>query len=601
MWSACPWCLTMASSSIGTPSNTLRCHPLIVPNRVRHKSGSVDAVRSYKVDDSAAWLAGHGNEVSTRIGSGTSAANAIVIDSDEDMTAISSLSRTDTPRELPMDHDTSLNKDVINYSDSEIQLLRSENKAEDEQEDSPLPLPADVSDPPSSRALTREEDATALSGLRSDGFEVMTSDSEADGADEEVNAAEDMDGSRVSARHAKPPSFSSLQPIRKLLARRKRRGDPGLDAPPERTIVSPGVSKKQGGREFHEEAPSITSSEGEDELHCPASDPQLKRVPLPKTDHGRARRLVMPESADLPLVAVTMRGDCHFIERKKKYRISGYSLPNPGVFRHVGDVCMVGNTAVLGCDKGPHQISFLSLARKPQMIDITWSPHSSGPRYQDTQKRGVSRLATIHAEDGHIKFLSGGYDGTIHEWTAAIEKLNEPRSRKVVSHGACIMALAYRDRDRSVMASAHKTLHITDLNRCKTMTHPFSNDIQQIHIHPQAAYVTLLEVRHLDRQIQLYDNRKGDFNGEPCLSFGHRNPNGKFSGAHTRGSVHLVHFAMASEDGGVLLWDFRNSKRAVIERRFQQAERVVHTIFADTDIATFGQGVVTFFEDYLTR
>lgn len=131
---------------------------------------------------------------------------------------------------------------------------------------------------------------------------------------------------------------------------------------------------------------------------------------------------------------------------------------------------------------------------KPHMIDVARCPHSSGPRYQDTQKRGVSRLAAIHAEGGHIKFLSGGYDGTIHEWTADVETLNEPHSRKVVSHGACVMALAYRDRDRSVVASMQRRLHITDLNRCKTMTHPFSNEIQQIHIHPQAAHVTLLEV-----------------------------------------------------------------------------------------------------------
>lgn len=67
-------------------------------------------------------------------------------------------------------------------------------------------------------------------------------------------------------------------------------------------------------------------------------------------------------------------------------------------------------------------------------------------------------------------------------------------------------------------------------------------------------------MRHLDRQIQLYDSRKGGFGSEPCLSFGRRNTNGKFPGRYTRGSVHLVHFAMASEDGGVLLWDFRNSK-----------------------------------------
>lgn len=131
---------------------------------------------------------------------------------------------------------------------------------------------------------------------------------------------------------------------------------------------------------------------------------------------------------------------------------------------------------------------------KPQMINVARCPHSSGLRYQDTEKRGVSRLAAIHAEGGHIKFLSGGYDGTIHEWTADVETLNEPHSRKVVSYGACVMALAYRNRDRSVVASFQKKMSITDLNRCKTITHPFSNEIQQIHIHPQAAYVTLLEV-----------------------------------------------------------------------------------------------------------
>ncbi|KAF8138183.1 hypothetical protein EV363DRAFT_1393650 [Boletus edulis] len=472
---------------------------------------------------------------------------------------MSSLSRGDEPRGLPNDHGASSNQDVIDYSDSGIALfssVHSENRADDDPEDPyhspPPPIP---SAPPSRCTSTIEDEAVALSGLHSDDTDVTTSDTEADGTDEVANGAEDTQGSRH-------------QPVNKLGAKGKRRDH----------AERPGVSKKQR-KASCEQSPAESEEE-------PASDPHLKRVSLPKTDHGRARRLLMPESADLPLVAVTMRGDCHFIERKKKYRISGYSLPNPGVFRHVGDVCMVGNTAILGCDKGTHQISFLDVTGKPKMIHSAWSPHSSGPRYHDTQKRGVSRLAAIHANEGHIKFLSGGYDGTIHEWTAGIEKLNEPRSRKVVSHGACIMALAYSDRDRSVMASAQRRLHITDLNRSKTMTHPFSNDIQQIHIHPQAAYITLLE---------------GGFDGEPCLSFGHRNTSGKFSGTHTRGSVHLVHFAMASEDGGVLLWDFRNSQRAVIERRFQQAEKVVHAIFADRDIATFGQGVVTFFEDYLAR
>ena len=304
-------------------------HPLIyVPNRVRHGSGSVLHKvhgNAFVSGQNATWFAEHGNEkcrlpvVSAHGGSGASAADAIFVDSDQDISGVSTLSRTDMPK-LPIIHGASLNQDVIDSPDSDIELLsavRSENKVEEDPETpyhSPLPLAressADISDmmpsdPPPRCALTKEE-GVALSGHPSDG------NFEADGADKKVDSAEDMDGNR---RHVKPPCLPpSLQPIRKLLAGRIRRGDPERD----RTIVAPGISKKRGRKEFLKEAPAFTSSESEEELSYPASDPQLKRVPLPKTDHGRPRRLLMPESADLPLVAVTMRGDCHFIERKKK-------------------------------------------------------------------------------------------------------------------------------------------------------------------------------------------------------------------------------------------------------------------------------------------
>jgi len=40
-------------------------------------------------------------------------------------------------------------------------------------------------------------------------------------------------------------------------------------------------------------------------------------------------------------------------------------------------------------------------------------------------------------------------------------------------------------------------------------------------------------------------------------------------------------------------------KDVVVKRRYQQAEKVVHTVFVDSDITTLGDGVVTFFERYL--
>ncbi|KAG9317205.1 hypothetical protein JVU11DRAFT_1398 [Chiua virens] len=489
----------------------------IVLNWVRHESGSVVDMRSqsesHKVDDTGI-LADNANQklrfpvVSTSTGFGTGAADAIIIDSDEDKNSVPSQSRPDGKR--PIDHGTSLHEEIFNDSGSDVEFLswvRPENQVEDVPEASyhslvasPRELssenfPDTMSSPPLSRALTKEAVPIMPSGLCSDGSDMSISDSEDVRTDKEVDRVEDIHGNGTPVRQAKLPSVPSLQSIRNLIASRRPRGDPegvlheGTDVP------KPKASQKQARKDLREDTPAITSSESDEELECQASDPQVKRVPLPKTVHGRPRRLLMPNSAELPLVAVTMRGDCHFIERKKKFRISGYSLPNTGAFRHVADVCMVGNTAVLGCDKGTHQISFVSVAGKPKMIDVAWSPHSSSRRSrdQDAQKRGVSCLAAIHAEDGHIKFLSGGYDGTIHEWTVGLEMLNEPRSTEVASHGTHIDALAYRGRDRSVATSAGKRLHITDLSRRTTKEYQFSNDIQQIHMHPQEQLLTLFE------------------------------------------------------------------------------------------------------------
>ncbi|KAF8845685.1 hypothetical protein BDN67DRAFT_1006953 [Paxillus ammoniavirescens] len=583
-------------------------------------------------------------------GFGATEADAIIIDSDEDRSENACASRDSVQRAAPFNR-----QEVHSHSDSDIEFIswiqhaRPGDKSEDSVNDlisscdtatpelqpEDLPRAISVGAPHGPTAQSnRDNAAAALCGegapLYPDNTEATTSELE-DGADRRGYDIEDTDIVQrsiqdnslsrlpiqgpavhpgrlgIAPRSHKPPSLPSLEPIRDLLARTKRVEDSlsrsrRRDPPSKRPAVAKTVPLRNlARRDSSESANSSTSSDSDDDVGGQPSEAQCKRVPLPKTDYGRSRRLLIPESTHLPLVAVTMRGDCHFIERKKKFRITGYSLPNSGVFRHVDDVCVVGDTVVLGCDKGPHQISFLPVSARPQMVDVARSPHNSGPRYQGTPNRGISCLAAMHAEADRIKFFSGGHDGTVHRWTANATELNDPRSEKVVSHGSCISALAYRRHNTSLLSSAQRTLHITDLNRCKTESYPFSDEIQQIHVHPQAAYVTLLEVRHLDRQILLFDSRKGGFDREPCLSFGYRDSDAKFSPSHTRGSAHLVHFARGSKDGSVLLWDFRNSKEAVVGKRYQQAEKVVHTIFAGTDIATFGQGVVTFFENYLAH
>jgi hypothetical protein len=57
---------------------------------------------------------------------------------------------------------------------------------------------------------------------------------------------------------------------------------------------------------------SSESSEDQEVVRLPA----LKRVPLPKTPYGRSRRLLIPASDNLPLVAISMRADAQFINRR---------------------------------------------------------------------------------------------------------------------------------------------------------------------------------------------------------------------------------------------------------------------------------------------
>ncbi|KAF9221858.1 hypothetical protein BS17DRAFT_218538 [Gyrodon lividus] len=348
-------------------------------------------------------------------GSGTTAGDAIIIDADEGRSENACASRDGVQRVAPSNLGFSSHRqDANNHSDSDIEFIswtqhdRPGDKVEDhlnnfissyrtvtpglQPEGPPRTMPVDPPHGPAAQS-NRDDAAAALCGewatLHSDDTEVATPDLEDHGTNRNVDDDEDTDivqrdtnltrplsqgsavrpgSSRIVSRPQRPTPLPSLEPIRDLLVRtRRERGS--LSRYPERTPPSkrPAVAKtmplrNRTRRDSAESADSSTSSDSDEDLNSEPSEAPLRRVPLPKTNYGRSRRLLMPESMHLPFVAVTMRGDCHFIERKKKFRITGYSLPNPGVFRHVEDACIIGDTVVLGCDKGPHQISFLPVS-----------------------------------------------------------------------------------------------------------------------------------------------------------------------------------------------------------------------------------------------
>ncbi|KAG1780185.1 hypothetical protein EV702DRAFT_964369 [Suillus placidus] len=323
--------------------------------------------------------------------------------------------------------------------------------------------------------------------------------------------------------------------------------------------------------------------------------PALKRVPLPKTPYGRSRRLLIPASDDLPLVAISMRADAQFINRRDQFRLTLNSLPNPGVQQHVEDACIVGDIVVLGFNSGPSQVTFLPVTTEaPRRVDARILPHVSSPRMSRSSGEGVRCLAAMNAAVGSVEFFTGGHDRRVFKWSADARSLEEPTVTKVdVFLDSGVSAMAYRHNVNSLVSSDTKKLYVTDLTRSHTpRPAQVSNDVNQIHVHPQIPHLTLLEML-------LFDSRMGGFDKAPCCTFGYRNTNAKFQQSYTKGSIHHTFFVRGHQDGTVLLWDFRNVKNIVTKRQSQLTKSVVHTVVSDGRVVTFGDSVVTFLNDFL--
>jgi hypothetical protein len=103
----------------------------------------------------------------------------------------------------------------------------------------------------------------------------------------------------------------------------------------------------------------------------------------------------------------------------------------------------------------------------------------------------------MRAESGSVEFFTGGHDRRIFKWTADAQSLEEPTVAKLnVFLDSSVSAMAYRHHNNSLVSTDTKKLYVTDLTRCYTPKAKLvSNDIHQIHVHPQTPNMTLLEVR----------------------------------------------------------------------------------------------------------
>jgi hypothetical protein len=103
----------------------------------------------------------------------------------------------------------------------------------------------------------------------------------------------------------------------------------------------------------------------------------------------------------------------------------------------------------------------------------------------------------MNATAGSVEFFTGGHDRRIFKWSADVQSLEEPTVTKInIFLDSGVSAMAYRHNDNSLVSSDTKKLYVTDLTRSHTpRPAQVSNDVNQIHVHPQMPHLTLLEVR----------------------------------------------------------------------------------------------------------
>ncbi|KAH9951765.1 hypothetical protein B0H21DRAFT_717413 [Amylocystis lapponica] len=329
-----------------------------------------------------------------------------------------------------------------------------------------------------------------------------------------------------------------------------------------------------------------------------------KTVNIPKTAHARGRRLLAPSGSALPYVTIAMRGDVQFIDKSRQVRISGFSLPWPDEVStsdaHVTDACLLGDRAVVvGYDSGPRQVSVITLGDEPpRRFNIRHRAHTIIHENRVTGSahpyRGVSVLAPL----SETRFLSGGHDKTVHLWTVmpTAEGFAAKSQRLNIEHSRCVQALAYRAHDNSVLSASGECVSTMRLSS-HLPPDPIrvSGRVLHIHVHPQAPHFVVLEVAHMDRQVQLYDLRKAGFERAPCVEFGYRSRDDKHTDSrYVRGSPWNSLFARGYADGAVRVWDYRQATNVMIRVQCQRPAPVAHTLLSSSDIIAYGGHSVTF-------
>lgn len=135
-------------------------------------------------------------------------------------------------------------------------------------------------------------------------------------------------------------------------------------------------------------------------------------------------------------------------------------------------------------------------------MDLSHKAHSTVQESRTTgiahPNPGISALAPV--EGAGLRFLSGGHDKTLQIWTLkqSIGKYIARSQRLKIIHSQRVQAIAYRAHDQSVFSCAGTHISTMQLS-AHVVPDPIrvsDGRILQIHVHPQAPNLVILEVGH---------------------------------------------------------------------------------------------------------
>ncbi|KAF8592511.1 hypothetical protein K439DRAFT_16684 [Ramaria rubella] len=285
-----------------------------------------------------------------------------------------------------------------------------------------------------------------------------------------------------------------------------------------------------------------------------------------------------------------MRGDLQFISKKTRERDKLLSTPwDPQKGdQHVEDACSVGDVGIVAYDKGPQQILLIEGTKG---VPLTATPHRLGQL-----KRGVSCLSPVDQGQAGVRFVSGGHDHTVQLWTVS-PTTHETEVRKLAIHNSSVVhALVHCRAKKQTIAASNFTAILFDFEQGKEVKRGLSsNTIHRMHIHPNQSQIVATEVKHLDRQVNIYDLRMGFFNKKPQIEFGYRDkgsaPGTRYQCGDFKGSL----FVRGFHDGTIKLFDIRNAKRDVATTALtRRAQGVAQSLFwTGSSVLAFGETMLS--------